>query len=70
MRTADILEVFWSFRSPYSYIALPAGSVLPRRRGAVHWGVPTMVYRGAPFFGQDRIDVRAWRLARQAEAVE
>lgn len=31
-------------------------------RQAGHWGVPTMVYRGEPFFGQDRIDVLAWRL--------
>ncbi|MDE2334731.1 MAG: DsbA family protein [Rhodospirillales bacterium] len=32
-------------------------------REAGHWGVPTMVYRGEPFFGQDRIEVLAWRLA-------
>ena len=31
-------------------------------REAGHWGVPTMIYRGEPFFGQDRIDVLAWRL--------
>ena len=23
---------------------------------AGHWGVPTMVFQGEPFFGQDRID--------------
>ncbi len=27
-----------------------------------HWGVPTMVYEGEPFFGQDRIDTLRWRL--------
>ena len=27
-----------------------------------HWGVPTMVLRGEPFFGQDRIDTLRWRL--------
>lgn len=27
-----------------------------------HWGVPTMVYKGEPFFGQDRIDTLRWRL--------
>jgi 2-hydroxychromene-2-carboxylate isomerase len=27
-----------------------------------HWGVPTMVIRGEPFFGQDRIDTVRWRL--------
>jgi 2-hydroxychromene-2-carboxylate isomerase len=31
---------------------------------AGHWGVPTMVFRGEPFFGQDRIDALRWRLDR------
>ncbi|MEN7343083.1 MAG: DsbA family protein [Pseudomonadota bacterium] len=30
---------------------------------AGHWGVPTMVVRGEPFFGQDRIDTLRWRLS-------
>ncbi len=29
---------------------------------AGHWGVPTAVFRGEPFFGQDRIDHLVWRL--------
>ena len=29
---------------------------------AGHWGVPTMVFKGEPFFGQDRIDTLRWRL--------
>ena len=29
---------------------------------AGHWGVPTMVFNGEPFFGQDRIDLLAWRM--------
>lgn len=29
---------------------------------AGHWGVPTMVFEGEPFFGQDRIDVLVWRM--------
>ncbi len=33
-------------------------------RQAGHWGVPTMVFAGEPFFGQDRIDVLAWRLSQ------
>ena len=32
---------------------------------AGHWGVPTMVFEGEPFFGQDRIDLLAWRLKRR-----
>ena len=31
---------------------------------AGHWGVPTMVVRGEPFFGQDRIDTLRWRLEK------
>jgi 2-hydroxychromene-2-carboxylate isomerase len=29
---------------------------------AGHWGVPTMVFEGEPFFGQDRIDLLIWRM--------
>lgn len=29
---------------------------------AGHWGVPTMVFEGEPFFGQDRLDLLLWRL--------
>ena len=29
---------------------------------AGHWGVPTLVYKNEPFFGQDRIDLLVWRL--------
>ena len=31
---------------------------------AGHWGVPTMVFQGEPFFGQDRIDTLRWRLEK------
>lgn len=29
-----------------------------------HWGVPTTVFEGEPFFGQDRIDTLRWRLEK------
>ncbi len=29
---------------------------------AGHWGVPTMVFEGEPFFGQDRIETLLWRM--------
>lgn len=32
---------------------------------AGHWGVPTFVFHGEPFFGQDRIDSLCWRLGRE-----
>ena len=31
---------------------------------AGHWGVPTMVFEGEPFFGQDRLDLLLWRLKK------
>ncbi len=31
-------------------------------RKAGHWGVPTMVFEGEAFFGQDRFDVLLWQL--------
>ena len=40
--------------------------VLERNQDALetagHWGVPTLVFEGEPFFGQDRLDVLKWRL--------
>ncbi len=33
--------------------------------GSGHWGVPTLVFQGEPFFGQDRVEVALWRM-RQA----
>jgi 2-hydroxychromene-2-carboxylate isomerase len=32
---------------------------------AGHWGVPTMVFEGEPFFGQDRIDLLIWRMTQR-----
>ncbi len=32
------------------------------------WGVPTLVFDGEPFFGQDRLDLLAWRLRRSEPA--
>ena len=33
---------------------------------AGHWGTPTMVYNGEPFFGQDRVEALLWRMAETA----
>jgi 2-hydroxychromene-2-carboxylate isomerase len=30
-----------------------------------HWGVPTFVFEGEPFFGQDRLDVLIWRMKQK-----
>jgi 2-hydroxychromene-2-carboxylate isomerase len=37
-------------------------------QAAGHWGVPTMVFRGEPFFGQDRLDLLVWRLQQHGLA--
>lgn len=29
-----------------------------------HWGVPTFVFRNEPFFGQDRVELLRWTLAK------
>jgi len=35
---------------------------------AGHWGVPTMVFNGEPFFGQDRIELLVWRMKQHGLA--
>ena len=30
-----------------------------------HWGVPTMVFQGEPFFGQDKIELLVWRMQQK-----
>ncbi len=35
-----------------------------------HWGVPTFVFNGEPFFGQDRIETLRWRLENTGLAQE
>lgn len=35
---------------------------------AGHWGVPTLVFNGEPFFGQDRIDMAIWRMEQNGLA--
>ena len=32
---------------------------------AGHWGVPTLVFDGEPFFGQDRIELAVWRMMQK-----
>jgi len=45
---------------------------ITRNHGALdasgHWGVPTMLFREEPFFGQDRVDTLRWRLEQAGVA--
>ncbi len=34
-------------------------------KAAGHWGTPTMVFAGEPFFGQDRTDLLVWRMKQR-----
>lgn len=34
-----------------------------------HWGVPTLVFEGEPFFGQDRIEMCLWRMREKGLTV-
>jgi len=35
---------------------------------AGHWGVPTLVFDGEPFFGQDRVNMAKWRMEQKGLA--
>ena len=43
------------------YEAVIAGNERDHAKSG-HWGVPTFVFNGEPFFGQDRLDLLVWRL--------
>ena len=45
---------------------MPTGQVEAERyEDAGHWGVPTLVFEGEPFFGQDRIAMAKWRMEQK-----
>ncbi|OGA30533.1 MAG: hypothetical protein A3F77_12920 [Betaproteobacteria bacterium RIFCSPLOWO2_12_FULL_67_28] len=51
------VDLFWSFRSPYSYLAV---------RGALRLEVSRLLFGGTRdwHFGEDRIDTLRWRLEK------
>jgi 2-hydroxychromene-2-carboxylate isomerase len=48
-------------RDPNRYEAAIAENEAAQKN-AGHWGVPLMVFKGEPFFGQDRFDLLRWRM--------
>ena len=30
-----------------------------------HWGVPTLVFQGEPFYGQDSVEIMIWRMGSE-----
>jgi 2-hydroxychromene-2-carboxylate isomerase len=64
-------DLFWSFRSPYSYLVTPRLLEFERDfdvpanvRPVYPIAVPLMVFNGEPFFGQDRFETLKWRMAQ------
>ena len=63
----DLAELDKTLAAPVEAARLDA--VIAENQAALekagHWGVPTLAFRGEPFFGQDRIDLLEWRLRQQ-----
>jgi 2-hydroxychromene-2-carboxylate isomerase len=63
----DLAEMDGTIAAPAEAARLDA--VIAENQAALekagHWGVPTMAFRGEPFFGQDRIDLLVWRLRKE-----
>ena len=65
-------DLFWSFRSPYSYLATPRLIEFERDHDVktnVRPAYPIAIripgfFNGEPFFGQDRFDLLRWRMQR------
>ncbi len=62
LRLAD-LDLDIAQRHDHAEAELAANDAALRAAG--HWGVPTMVFEGEPFFGQDRFDVLVWRMKQR-----
>ena len=54
-------EMEHAIKDPSSYDREITENIDARKRDG-HWGVPTFVFNGEPFFGQDRIETLRWRL--------
>ena len=60
----DLASMDAALADPASHKAAVAESQDSLARSG-HWGVPTFVLEGEPFFGEDRIDTLRWRLGRR-----
>jgi len=62
----DLAEMDKTIAAPAEAARLDA--VIAENQAALekagHWGVPTTVFAGEPFFGQDRLDLLLWRLKK------
>ena len=58
----DLMELDRTIEGDPDYFVRAIEENQQALEAAGHWGVPTMVFNGEPFFGQDRIDLLIWRL--------
>ena len=61
VRDGRILDLLPSAGAAERYAATVEENQGAQRAGG-HYGVPTMVFGGEPFFGQDRFDQMKWRM--------
>ncbi len=59
----DLVAMDAAIAKPATHQAEVEGNQLALTQ-AGHWGVPTFVFDGEPFFGEDRIDTLRWRLGK------
>ena len=60
----DLASMDAAISDPASYqLAVEENQAALARSG--HWGVPTFVLDGEPYFGEDRIDTLRWRLGKR-----
>ena len=61
----DLAELDAAITAPEATHAAEVEASQAALTAAGHWGVPTFVFNGEPFFGEDRIDTLRWRLDQQ-----
>jgi 2-hydroxychromene-2-carboxylate isomerase len=61
----DLAELDAAITAPDATHAAEVEASQAALTAAGHWGVPTFVFNGEPFFGEDRIDTLCWRLDQQ-----
>jgi 2-hydroxychromene-2-carboxylate isomerase len=61
----DLAELDAEATSDAEVLDAEIGANQAALEAAGHWGVPTLVFEGEPFFGQDRIELAVWRMRKK-----
>ncbi len=65
----DLAELDAHARSDADALDLEIAANQAELEAAGHWGVPTLIFDGEPFFGQDRIEMARWRMEQKGLAL-